>query len=615
MQRKLWSILITALLFLAAILIPDERITLIVFLAAYALIGWDILWKAARNIIRGNVFDEHFLMSLATIGALAIAQYAEAVAVMLLYQIGEYFQDRALDNSRESIAALMDIRPETANLEKNGQVVSVAPDTVEIGDVIVVRPGERVPLDGVILQGNSSLDTSALTGESIPREAIAGQEVISGCINLTALLRVTVTRIYQDSTVSKILELVENASRNKARPEKFITRFARVYTPIVCAAAVLLAFVPPLFFGEVLRVWLERALSFLVVSCPCALVISVPLTFFSAIGGASKNGILVKGGNYLESLSRVDTVVFDKTGTLTEGIFRVTSIHPQRMSSEELLHLAATLESFSTHPIAQSIRAHNKLPLATESLTDVSVLQGNGLSARYRGHRYLIGNQALMEKENIAFPYCPHAGVVVHLAEDETYLGHIEISDEIKPTSKSAVDALRQEGIRNTILLTGDRPDIAEDTGKALGIDRVFAGLLPADKVAHVEELLASQKRGKLAFVGDGINDAPVLARADVGVAMGALGSDAAVEAADIVLMDDDPRKLPLAIRLAKRTFVIARQNIVFALGVKAAVLVLAGMGIANMWMAVFADVGVSMIAILNATRALKIHSTEYGKE
>lgn len=615
MNRRLWSIAVTVPLFLAALLLPHPWIALFLYLAAYAVIGWDILWKAVRNIIRGNVFDEHFLMSAATIGAFAIGEYPEAVAVMLLYQIGEYFQDRALDSSRKSIADLMNIRPDTANLEKDGQVVSVSPDTVAVGDVIVVRPGDRIPLDGVILEGDSALDTSALTGESIPREAIAGQDVVSGCINISGLLRVSVTKAYHESTVAKILDLVQNASRHKARSENFITRFARVYTPIVCGAAVLLTFLPPLFFGEALIVWLERALSFLVVSCPCALVISVPLTFFSAIGGASKNGVLVKGSNYLELLSQADTVVFDKTGTLTEGIFRVTSIHPQRLSSEELLHLAATLESFSTHPIAQSIRTHNQLPVEADAMTDVTNLPGYGVSAQYRGRRYLIGNQALMEQHSIAFPYCPHAGVVVHLAEGNEYLGHIEISDRIKPSSKISIEGLRREGIRNTILLTGDRPDIARSTGDTLGIDEVYAGLLPADKVAHVEALLTSKKRGRLVFVGDGMNDAPVLARADVGVAMGALGSDAAVEAADIVLMDDDPRRLPLAVRIAKRTIRIARQNIVFALTVKVGVLALAGLGLANMWMAVFADVGVSMIAIVNAARALRVRMPDYGKE
>lgn len=613
MKRTLWTILGAALLFILAILLANQTLSLILYLAAYALVGWDILLKAGRNIVRGNVFDENFLMSVATIGAFIVGAYPEAVAVMLLYQIGEYFQKRALRNSRKSIAALMDIRPETANLEKDGQIISVAPDTVQIGDIIVIRPGERVPLDGTVVEGSSALDTSALTGESLPRDVLTGQEVISGCINLSGLLRVSVTKQYQDSTVAKILDLVENASRHKARSEAFITRFARSYTPVVCAAALLLAFLPPLLFGESLRVWGLRALSFLVVSCPCALVISVPLTFFSGIGGASKNGILVKGSNYLELLASANTVVFDKTGTLTEGIFHVTSIHPQSLTAGELLLLAATLENYSTHPIAQSIRAHNTLPVSTEALTDTTDLPGYGLSATYQGHRYLIGNQTLMEQQNIEFPCCPHLGVVVHLAEDGQYLGHIEISDRIKSSAKAAVDALHSEGVHNTVLLTGDRVDIAQHTGDALGIDQVYGGLLPADKVTHVELLLDEHKAGSVVFVGDGINDAPVLARADVGVAMGALGSDAAVEAADIVLMDDDPMKLPLAIRLAKRTLRIARQNIVFALGVKAIVLVLAGMGIANMWMAVFADVGVSMIAILNAARALQTRGIQPG--
>ncbi len=595
----------SAVFFISALLIPLFPVSLTLYLAAYALVGWDILWKAVRHIIRGNVFDENFLMSVATIGALMIGEYPEAVAVMLLYQIGEYFQDRAVDKSRDSITALMDIRPDSANLERDGKIISVSPETVKTGDIIVVKPGERIPLDGVVVEGDSTLDTSALTGESLPREVVAGAEVISGCINLSGLLRVSVSKTYQDSTVTKILDLVEHASEHKARSEAFITRFARVYTPIVVAAAVLLVAIPTLLFSQNFSVWLERALSFLVVSCPCALVISVPLTFFGGIGGASRSGILVKGSNYLELLANAKTVVFDKTGTLTEGIFHVTSIHPQALSAEELLQLAATLERYSTHPIAQSIRKHNKLPLTAEDVSDVKELQGFGISASYRGHQYLIGNAVLMDKNKIELPYCPHLGVVVHLAEDGNYLGHIEISDEIKKSARDAVDDLHREGVDNIVLLTGDRTDIAEETGTALGIRSVHAQLLPADKVAHVERLLEEQNQGSLVFVGDGINDAPVLARADVGVAMGALGSDAAVEAADIVLMDDDPRKLPLAIRLARRTLSIARQNIVFALAVKTLVLVLASAGLTELWMAVFADVGVSMIAILNAARTL----------
>ena len=606
MKRTLWLIGITAILLLTAILIPFPTVSVVLYFAAYALIGWEILYKAFRHLIRGNVFDENFLMSVATIGALVIGEYPEAVAVMLLYQIGEYFEKRALQNSRKSISSLMQIRPDIANLEKDGQVVAVAPDAVSVGDTIVIKPGERVPLDGVILEGSSTLDTSALTGESLPREALTGKDVISGCINLTGMLRVSVTKSYQNSTVAKILELVEHASKNKARSETFITRFARYYTPVVCVAALLLAFLPPLLFAQNLTLWVERALSFLVVSCPCALVISVPLTFFGAIGGASKNGILVKGSNYLEMLAQADTVVFDKTGTLTEGLFRVTSIHPQSHSSEELLQLAAVLESFSTHPIAKSIQAHNKRAVQPETLTNVQELQGYGRSANIGHHQYLIGNQTLMETHHISLPYCPHIGVVVHLAEDGRYLGHIEISDRIKQTAEEAVSMLKSVGIHNTVLLTGDREDIAQQTGKELGLQQVYAQLLPADKVRHVEALLSADKHKRVVFIGDGVNDAPVLARADIGVAMGALGSDAAVEAADVVLMDDDPRKLPLAIRLAKRTRTIAYQNIVFALAVKAIVLALASIGLADMWMAVFADVGVSMIAIVNATRTLQ---------
>lgn len=611
MKRIPWRITVTAALWAAALLLPFRTVSLSLYFTAYMLIGWDILWKATRNIVRGNVFDENFLMAVATIGALVIGEYPEAVAVMFLYQIGEYFQRRALQRSRQSIAALMNIRPDSANLEKDGQVLAVSPDAVPVGSVILIKPGERVPLDGIVLEGASSLDTSALTGESLPRDIGAGGEIVSGCINLSGVLRVSVTKTYGDSTVSKILDLVEHAAQRKARSETFITRFARVYTPAVCGAALLLALIPPVFFAQSLRVWAERALRFLVVSCPCALVISVPLTFFGAIGGASKNGILVKGSNYLELLAKAETVVFDKTGTLTEGVFHVTTIHPQSLSADELLRLAATLESHSTHPIAQSIRAHNRLPVDTEALTNIRDLQGYGRSAQNHGQKYWIGNQALMDSQGISvsFPHCHHTGAVVHLAENGYYLGHIEISDGIKPTAKEAIADLRREGVRRTVLLTGDRVDIAERTGRDLGIDEVYGGLLPADKVSHVETLLSEGMRGSLVFVGDGINDAPVLARADVGVAMGALGSDAAVEAADIVLMDDDPRRLALAIRLAKRTLSIARQNIAFALFVKSAVLALAAAGLASMWMAVFADVGVSILAILNATRTLRIKS------
>ncbi|HPF88514.1 MAG TPA: heavy metal translocating P-type ATPase [Candidatus Limiplasma sp.] len=615
MKRNLWMIMFAAVLFLTAIFLPYPMLSLSLYFIAYMLVGWDILIRAGRNIVRGNVFDENFLMTVATIGALILGEYPEAVAVMLLYQIGEYFQKRALQKSRKSIAALMDIRPDTANLERNGSIETVDPDTVIIGDVIVIKPGERVPLDGTIIAGSSTLDTSALTGESIPREVLTGDEIISGCVNIAGLLRVSVTKKYQDSTVTKILELVENATRHKARSEAFITRFAKVYTPLVCGAALLLAFIPPLLFAASLSAWAARALTFLVVSCPCALVISVPLTFLGGIGGASRNGILVKGSNYLELLSKAETVVFDKTGTLTEGTFRVTSIHPQLLSENALLYLAATLESASSHPIAKSICLHNKIPIAADALSDMVDLQGFGLSAVYQKHRYYIGNQALMEQHGIACPYCPHTGVVVHLAKDGQYLGHIAISDHLKSSAKDAINALHSEGIRRTILLTGDRTDIARQTADILDIDQVYAELLPADKVAHVERLLTEQKDGYLVFVGDGINDAPSLARADVGIAMGALGSDAAVEAADIVLMDDDPLKISTAIRIARRTMRIARENIVFALGIKALVLVLAAFGIANMWMAVFADVGVSILAILNAARALRTrYATQRGE-
>ena len=613
MKQILWRIFVSAGLFLMAIILQPVVSKIIVYVLAYALIGWDILWKAARHIKRGHLFDEHFLMSIATIGAFCIGEYPEAVAVMLLYQIGEYFQDRAVAKSRESITELMDIRPKKANIEQNGSVKSVSPEAVTIGDIIVIKPGERILLDGVVIEGRSTLDTSALTGESLPRDIVTGEEVISGCINNTGLLRVSVTKEYHESTVARILELVEHATENKSRSESLITRFARMYTPAVCLAAMLLAIIPPLFFAQNFIEWFERALSFLVVSCPCALVISVPLTFFAGIGGASRNGVLVKGSNYLEQLSRVKTVVFDKTGTLTEGRFHVSSVHPQTISAKELLRLAATLEQHSNHPIARSIVSHNNLPLLSETLDNVEVIYGYGLSVRNQGHQYLIGKAELLVQHAIDLPVCRHLGVVVHIAQDEQYLGHIEISDEIKQNAAQAVHALRLEGVEKIVLLTGDRKDIADEIGASVGIDIIHANLLPADKVDQVEKLLKDQKNGTLLFVGDGINDAPVLARADIGAAMGALGSDAAIEAADLVLMDDDPLKLPFAIRLAKRTLKIARQNIVFSLAIKALVLVLATLGLAELWMAIFADVGVTLLAILNAARALKTTSNQKG--
>ncbi|MEA4998718.1 MAG: heavy metal translocating P-type ATPase [Candidatus Limiplasma sp.] len=610
-KRTLLSILLSAALFTVALFLQEGSLRMVLLLAAYALSGWEVLLEAGRNILRGEVFDENFLMAIATVGAIVIGEYPEAVAVMLLYQIGELFQSYALGKSRRSIAALMDIRPDTATVERDGTTAVLSPEDVAVADVLVIKPGERVPLDGVILEGTSALNTAALTGESAPRDVTVGDEVISGCVNQSGLLRVRVTKPYSESTVSKILDLVENASVKKAKVENFITRFARVYTPLVCALALLLFVIPSLITGDA-RTWGERALSFLVVSCPCALVISVPLTFFGGIGGASKRGILVKGSNYLEQLADAEVVVFDKTGTLTEGAFRVTLVHPELVSEQELLRLAATVESYSDHPISRSIRAHYHLPVDIQELANVQEIAGQGVTASLAGRTVYAGNEALMNAIGVAIPVCPHLGTIVHVAQDGTYLGHIVIADQIKATSKEAIAALRREGVRKTVMLTGDAKPVADYVAAELGLDEARAQLLPADKVAEVEALLSETRqrgRGRLLFVGDGVNDAPVLTRADVGVAMGALGSDAAVEAADVVLMDDDPRKLALGMRIARRTLSIARQNIIFALVVKALTLLLVAVGLANMWLAVFADVGVSFLAILNASRALNVRA------
>ncbi len=607
-NRSLLFIATAAVLFAAALFLPSGTLKTVMLLAAYAVVGWEVLLDAARNLLQGELFDENFLMAIATVGAIVIGEYPEAVAVMLLYQIGELFQRYALGKSRKSIAGLMDIRPDTANVERGGKLLSVSPEEVAVGETLVVKPGERVPLDGVVLEGASSLNTAALTGESLPRDVAVGDEVISGCVNIGGLLRVRAAKLYNDSTVARILDLVENASAKKARVENFITRFAKIYTPLVCALALLLFVLPPLLTGEGWRMWGERALSFLVVSCPCALVISVPLTFFGGIGGASRNGILVKGGNYLELLASAEVVVFDKTGTLTEGSFRVTVVHPELVSEQELLRLAATVESYSDHPISRSIRAHYHLPVHPESLSDVREMAGEGVSAVLNGKTVYAGNQKLMARIGIAPPVCQHIGALVHVAEDNVYLGHIVIADAVKPTAQEAIRALHRVGVQKTVMLTGDTQAVADHVAADLGLTEAYAQLMPADKVAKVEALLGSlHGKGRLVFVGDGINDAPVLTRADVGIAMGALGSDAAVEAADVVLMDDDPRKVALGIRIARRTLAIARQNIVFALGVKALTLLLVAVGLANMWLAVFADVGVSLLAILNASRALRI--------
>lgn len=608
-RRNLFRILLSAAMLLAAVLLlPEGGLPrLILLILAYLAVGWDVLKEAGEHILHGQVFDENFLMSLATLGAFAIGEYPEAVAVMLFYQIGEWFQSLAVHRSRKSISALMDIRPDVANLERDGDILTLSPEEVSVDDIIVIKPGERVPLDGVVLEGTSALNTAALTGESLPRDVMAGDEVISGCVNLSGLLRVKVTKPYGESTVAKILDLVENASDKKAKTESFITRFALVYTPLVVIAAVLLFVIPPLVSGGGWSLWGYRALSFLVVSCPCALVISVPLSFFGGIGGASKQGILVKGSNYLEALAKADTVVFDKTGTLTHGVFHVTVIHPDEISPQELLRIAATVESYSGHPISRSIRAHYQGEADPQGLKEVQEIAGQGVSALLEGRRVYAGNEKLMDSIGVALPDCPHVGTVVHVAQEGEYLGHIVIADEIKPGSAQAIRELKKAGVRQSVMLTGDSQAVAQDVASKLGIDRTYAQLLPAQKVEHVEALLAEKSRGgQLLFVGDGINDAPVLSRADVGVAMGALGSDAAVEAADVVLMDDNPQKLPLAIGIARKTLSIARQNIVFALAVKFLVLILAAVGIANMWMAVFADVGVTFIAVLNAMRALQ---------
>lgn len=587
------------------------------YLADYFLIGYDILRKAVKGILNRQVFDENFLMAVATVGAMALAiyengDYLEAIAVMLFYQIGEWFQSYAVGRSRRNISELMDIRPDYANVERDGRLEQVDPDEVEIGSVIVVQPGEKVPIDGVIVEGTSSLNTSALTGESLPREAGEGDEIISGCVNMTGLLKIRTTREFGESTVSKILDLVENASSRKSKSEDFISRFARIYTPAVCYSALALAVLPPLVRLLVLGVdagwgvWVYRALTFLVISCPCALVISIPLSFFAGIGGASREGVLVKGSNYLEILSQTRTVVFDKTGTLTQGVFEVNGIHHSGMPEEQLIEYAALAESASSHPISRSLqRAYGREPDRSR-VTDIQEISGHGVTARVDGVAVAAGNGRLMERLGIQPVDCRSTGTIIHMAVDGAYAGHIVISDVVKPRAKEAVSALKRAGVSKTVMLTGDSRKVAEQVAAELGIDRVCAELLPADKVSKVEELL-SQSRGKakLAFVGDGINDAPVLSRADIGIAMGAMGSDAAIEAADIVLMDDDPMKIAKAIRISRKCLGIVYQNIVMALGVKAVCLILGAVGIANMYLAIFADVGVMILAVLNAIRCL----------
>ena len=611
-KRMLYRIGGAAALFIPGMILEHSGIGMALLLAAYALIGWDILWRAAVNIRHGRVFDENFLMSIATIGAILLGDYSEGVAVMLLYQIGEWFQAYAVQRSRRSISSLMDIRPDTARVLRGGEEEEVFPDEVEVGDTILVRPGERVPLDGIIRKGEGLLDTSALTGESMPREAHEGDEIISGCINQTGVLEIEVTTPYEESTVERILSLVEEATDKKATTEAFITRFARWYTPAVVIGALLLAIVPPLVTGDPFAGWIYRALTFLVISCPGALVISVPLSFFAGIGGASRAGILIKGGNYLEALAKADTVVFDKTGTLTKGSFSVTDVLPANgFSKDEVLFYAANAERYSTHPIGVSIvRAFTSGGHSTEG-TDVHALEekaGRGISAHINGRIILLGTVDFLKAKNTKdMPAIPHVGAVC-LAINGRYAGVVHIADEVKDDAKVAVSALKERGIGETVMLTGDSKWIGTSVGKSLGIDTIHAELLPQDKVAQVEERLAGRKEGAtLAYVGDGINDAPVLARADVGIAMGALGSDAAIEAADVVLMTDEPKKIATAIDIARKTMRIAWQNIIFAIGIKGIVLVLGALGMAGLWAAIFADVGVTVLAILNAMRALHV--------
>ena len=591
---------------------------LLIYLVPYLLVGHDTLKEAAEGIVAGDVFNEDFLMTIATIGALCIGfmpgadtEFAEAVFVMLFFQIGELFEEYAEGRSRDSISHLMEIRPDTAHVERNGDEMTVAPEEV-VGETIIVKPGEKVPLDGIVVSGTSSLNTVALTGESMPREISKGDDISSGCINLSGLLRVKTTKTFGESTVAKIIDLVENANESKSRSESFITKFARVYTPVVVIAALILAFLPPLLssaaFIDSFTTWLHRALIFLVVSCPCALVISVPLTFFGGLGGASRKGILIKGSNYIDTLSRLGTVVFDKTGTLTRGEFAVEAVHPSDYNEKELLHLAAHVEHFSTHPIGAALR--NAFPKEASdgcAVTDVEEIAGRGVKATVDGHTVCVGNSKMMADINMEWHDCHLPGTIVHVAVDGRYAGHIVINDQIKADSAEAVDSLKRAGVERTVMLTGDREDTAKDVAEKVGIDEYHSELLPSDKVAHVERLLNEKPAGKnLAFVGDGINDAPVLKRADVGIAMGALGSDVAIDAADVVLMDDKPSKIATAIAIARRTIAIARQNVWFAIGVKAAILILAVFGLGTMWMAVFADVGVTVIAVLNAMRALK---------
>ena len=621
-KKMLTRIIICAVMLIALQFLPITGIPrFILYLAAYLVIGYDILKKAGKGILNGRVFDENFLMAIATVGAFALAiyeksgDYNEAIAVMLFYQIGELFQSYAVGKSRKNISALMDIRPDYANIEVDGKLEKVDPDEVAVGSVIVVQPGEKVPLDGVIIDGTSTLNTSALTGESLPRDAKTGDEIISGCINMTGVLKIRTTKEFGESTVSKILELVENSSSRKSRSEDFIAKFARIYTPTVCYSALALAVLPPvvrLVMGltSEWEQWMYRALTFLVTSCPCALVVSIPLSFFAGIGGASKEGVLIKGSNYLETLSQVKTVVFDKTGTLTKGVFEVSAVHHSPLEQEKLLEYAALAECASSHPISKSLQKAYGKEIDRSRVTDIEEISGRGILAKVDGVSVAAGNHKLMEQLGIDFIDCHSPGTIIHMAVDGKYAGHIVISDVVKPNSKKAIEQLHRAGVTKTVMLTGDAKKVADSVAKELGVDEVYADLLPAGKVEKVEALLSQQSgKAKLAFVGDGINDAPVLSRADIGIAMGAMGSDAAIEAADIVLMDDEPLQIAKAIKISRKCIGIVYQNIVFALIVKFACLALVALGAANMWAAIFADVGVMVLAVLNAIRALRVHN------
>ena len=611
MTKRLWRIIIGAAVLATAVLLSlnNEWLQIALFIISYIIVGGDVVKRAVKNIFKGQVFDENFLMSIATIGAFFIGEYPEGVAVMLFYQVGELFQSYAVGKSRKSIASLMDIRPDYANVKKGDGLVKVDPDEVQIGDIILIKAGEKIPLDGKVIEGSSMIDTSALTGESVPREVEVGSDILSGCININGVITAEVTKEFGESTVSKILDLVENASSKKSNSEQFITKFARYYTPVVVIIAVFLAIIPPLVIdGATFSDWIYRALAFLVVSCPCALVISIPLSFFGGIGGASKKGVLVKGSNYLEALAETEIVVFDKTGTLTKGVFNVQEIHPEGVSKEELLELTAHAESYSNHPISLSLKRAYSKEIDNRRISDVEEISGHGVIATVDGKKVMAGNIKLMKMMDIPYFKGELIGTIVHVAVNNKYIGYIVIADEVKEDSAQAIKELKAANIKQTVMLTGDNKSIGSKVAKELGLDKVYAELLPADKVEKLEELFSQKsKKGKLAFVGDGINDAPVLARADIGIAMGGLGSDAAIEAADVVIMTDEPSKIATTMKISKKTLKIAHQNIVFAIGIKIIVLILSAFGITTMWAAIFADVGVTIIAVLNAFRALNV--------